>query len=279
MPDTSRPSEEALRDWIAFVAEAVLQSTYQVPVERARDFELLYGPCVQATRFASSFVALHDAGFSHEAGVLARSAFEHAVTAHWVYFTVGGLDRFATALATDAAAYRDELDDYLGNERGHAPGPAATKPKGLPPFGQMMWDLDSHSYLRTTYRSLSLRVHPTHSAVTGYLVRTKGGTELRHRPAQTEALFPSLYSCAISSMLSFALLQHIVDPAAAPGAVEEASVTLRLPPFLDDALQSDKRRFPDRWNPSRRWADPPQSSDRIRRSVGNSEMGLSWSEE
>lgn len=247
MPGIPRPTETALREWIAFVADAVVQPAYEVPAERARDFQLLYGPCVQASRFAASFVELYDSDFAHEAGVLARAAFEHAVTAHWVYFTVGGLDRYSKALMADITTYRNELDDYLGNARENDPEPATTTSKGLPPFGQMMWDLDSNSYLRTTYRSLSLIVHPTHSAVSGYLVRTDGGLELRHRPAGAANLFPALYSCAISSMLAFALLRHIVDPVTAPSLVEEKSVTLRLPPFLDDALQSEKRRFPDRW--------------------------------
>lgn len=174
---------------------------------------------MQASRFAGSFVELYDSDFAYEAGVLARAAFEHAVTAHWVYFTVGGLDRYSKALRRTS-----------------------------PPFGQMMWDLDSNSYLRTTYRWLSVIVHPTHSAVSGYLARTDGGMELRHCPAGAAKLFPALYSCAISSMLAFALLRHIVDPATAPSLVEEKSVTLRLPPFLDDALQPEKRRFPDRWS-------------------------------
>lgn len=247
MPETTRPSEEALREWISFVATTLPQPNYEVPVERARDFQLLYGPCLQASRFASSFLELHDSEYSHEAGVLARAAFEHAVTAHWVYFTVGGLDRFANALVTDAAAYGSELDAYLGNVRADEPR-RQTSAKGLPPFGQMMWDLDSHSYLRTTYRSLSLRVHPTHTAVTGYLVNTPSGTELRHRPDGSATLFPTIYSCAISSMLAFALVRHIVDPLTAPSLVEDASNSLRLPPFLDDALQSDKRRFPNRWS-------------------------------
>ncbi|GAA1230081.1 hypothetical protein JOF42_000348 [Microbacterium phyllosphaerae] len=248
MPDTIRPSEAALQEWITLVANALPQDTYEVPNERSRDFQLLYGPCMQASRFSASFVGLHVSDFSHEAGVLARAAFEHAVTAHWVYFTSGGLDRFASALVADAAAYRDDLDDYLGNMRPTDREFAAIKGKGLPPFGQMMWDLDSHSYLRTTYRSLSLRVHPTHAAVAGYLVHTDEGTELRHRPEGSAELFPALYSCAISSMLAYALVRHIIDPMTAPSLVEEASVALRLPPFLDDALPSEKRRFPDRWS-------------------------------
>lgn len=247
MPDSRRPTESALKEWIAFVADAVVQPSYEVPLERARDFQLLYGPCVQASRFVASFVELQESDFSHEAGVLARSAFEHAVTAHWVYFTEGGLDRFAYALTMDAAAYRDELDDYLGNARVDVSRLTDAKSKGLPPFGHMMWDLDSSSYLRTTYRSLSLRVHPTHSAVTSYLIRTEDGTELRHRPESSATLFPALYSCAISAMLAYALLRHIVDPTTAPSLVEDASVALRLPPFLDDALPTDKRRFPKRW--------------------------------
>lgn len=251
MNGNGRPADEDLQAWIAHVAKNLPRDNFTIPSESSRDFQLLYGPCLQAARFAESYVALSAAGFGHEAGALARAAFEHAVTAHWVYFVAGGVDRFTRSISREQVTYASHMQEYLGLPPIEVPNSAPPGGAGLPKFVDMMWDLDSHSFLRTSYRTLSLIVHPTHATVTNYLAVVENETQLRHQPEGASRQYPVLYTCAIASMLAYSLVEHIVDPLKARALVEEPSTSLRLPPWLDDALPSDRRRFPSRWNLAR----------------------------
>ncbi|HEX4402912.1 MAG TPA: hypothetical protein VHZ98_16445 [Galbitalea sp.] len=61
------PSERDLEEWTRHVAGVLTRDEFSVPVERARDFQLLYGFCIQAARFASNYLVLRDQGFEREA--------------------------------------------------------------------------------------------------------------------------------------------------------------------------------------------------------------------
>jgi len=240
---TSKPADAALKDWIRHVAEALPRDEFVVPKERSKDFLLLYGFCQQAARFALSYVLLSEQGFQREASTLARCSFEHAVTAHWVYFTQGGVERLGIDVNREFQGYYIAMSEYLGDDdmKELAGAHPTADGKGLPPFGQMMWDLDSGGFLRTSYRNLSLSVHPTHLTVSTYLEETDAGPHLRHEPRHG-AQYPTLYTTAISAMLAYSLMEYIVDPFNAKVIVEQPSNELRLPPFLHDALPDDKRR-------------------------------------
>mgnify|MGYP003631883692 CR=1 FL=1 len=242
-PNAEKPPAAELEDWIRKVADDLPRDEFIVPKERARDFQLLYGLCQQAARFASSYVLLSNQGFQREAAALARCSFEHAVTAHWSYFTEGGVERLAIDVNRDFKGYYMTMSEYLDDEefRKQAESHEAPDGKGLPPVSHMMWDLDSGGFLRTSYRNLSLSVHPTHLTVSTYLEETESGTQLRHEP-RGGAEYATLYTTAVAAMLAYSLVEYISDPLAAKVLVEGPSNKLRLPPFLHDSLPDKKRR-------------------------------------
>jgi hypothetical protein len=237
-----RPDEDALVEWIRHVAVSLPRDNFTVPSERAEDFLLLYGVCLQASRFGLAYLSLRETGFEREAQALARASFEHAVTAHWVYFTEGGPKRFGIAINRDFRAYFTSMGDWLDNAelRATAEKHPEAEGVGVPKFSQMLRDLGG-KFLVTTYRTLSLSVHPTHATVSGYLESVDGKTELRHEPRET-ATFPVLYSTAISSMLALSLIEHIVEPDAVAKLLDEPSERLKLPIYIHDELPEQIRR-------------------------------------
>lgn len=239
-----RPEEAALIDWICHVDATLPRPEFNIPSERAEDFLLLYGVCLQASRYARSYLTLREAGFEHEGHALARSAFEHAITAHWVYFIEGGIDRFGIDINRDFHAYFTAMGNYLDNDevRETLSKRPLLEGVGMPTFTQMMWDLDSGSFLKTSYRTLSLSVHPTHATVSRYIESVNGRPELRHEPRDGEQ-YPVLYTTAISAMLALSLVEYMVDPFNAKVMLDEPSERLRLPLFLVDAIPDSKRRF------------------------------------
>lgn len=242
-PSGEKPSVSELEDWIRRVAEELPRDEFVVPEGRAKDFLLLYGFCQQASRFASSYVLLSNQGFQREAAALARCSFEHAVTAHWAYFTEGGMERLGIDLNRKFKGYYIAMSTYLDNDQLRDEAEAHRSPdgSGLPKFTEMMWDLDSNGFLRTSYQNLSLSVHPSHLTLSSYLEDTETGTQLRHEP-RDGVQYPTLYTTAVAAMLAFSLLSHIADPFTTKVLVEEPSNHLRLPPFLHDALPDAKRR-------------------------------------
>lgn len=247
--ERTRPPEDELVEWIQFVARELPRDNFQVPKASSRDFLILYGMCLQATRFASSYLQLRSSGFEPEAASVARSSFEHAVTAHWVYFVKGGVDRLAIAINDQFRSYHLAMSDYLHDDelRAQVLERNTEAGKGMPPFGQIMWDLDSGAYLRTSYKALSQLVHPTHQTVSSYLEDTPDGTQLRQEP-RFAAGYATLYTVAISSMLAYSLMEYIVDPFGARVLVEEPASRLRLPPWLHDAIPDESRRVFNEWS-------------------------------
>lgn len=243
--ETKRPPKAALRSWIKEVASALPDAGYAIPGGRNRDFGLLYGPCIQASRFASSYLTLETAGFAYEGAAVIRAAFEHAVTAHWAYFTTGGIDRFAVAIDRSFTDHNMAMAKFLDNEElQDAVSSRPARPgKGLPTFTDRMRDLDSSKYLETTYRSLSLALHPTHAAVTGYLVTGPDHVELKPEPDPSRDNYPELHTAALSAMLAKSLLEHIINPERARTSLETVSTRLQLPPFIHDGLAESMRRF------------------------------------
>lgn len=239
-----RPDEAALIDWVRHVAVTLPRDNFNVPAERAEDFLLLYGVCLQSARFANSYLTVRESGFEHEGHALARSAFEHAVTAHWVYFVKGGTRRFEVDINRDFHAYFTAMGDYLNNDevREALSRHPIVEGKGLPSFTDMMRDLDADTlFLRTSYRTLSLGVHPTHATVSRYIESVDGRTELRHEPRDGSS-YPVLYTTAVSAMLALSLVEYIVDPDQAKAMLDEPSERLKLPILINDGIPHEKQR-------------------------------------
>lgn len=237
-----RPSDDALVEWIRHVEEALHRPIFTVRPEYAKDFEVLYGVILQSARYGIAFLRLREAGLHREAEALARAAMEHAVTAHWVFFTEGGLDRFAVAINADFRRYYEVMAEWLDDpalqekveEVSVYPG------RGMPKFTQIMNDFGG-SFLTTAYKSLSLSVHATHHTVLKYLEHGDGGVEVRTEARDANS-FPALYLTAISSMLALSLVEFMIDPSRAEELLDDASERLRLPIFIHSELAEEKRR-------------------------------------
>lgn len=122
-----------------------------------------------------------------------RCSFEHAVEAHWCYFVEGGIERLAVDVNRKFRRHYLQMSHYLDNEelRGEAEALRERTGKGLPKFTEMMTNLDSGDFLRTSYANLSLSVHPTHLTVSAYLASDNSTTSLRHE-AEVKVSYPTL---------------------------------------------------------------------------------------
>lgn len=238
-----RPDEADLVEWIRHVATALPRDNFELPAEHAEDFLLLYGICLQSARFADAYMTLRGTNHEHEGQVLARSAFEHAVTAHWAFFTKNGTKRLGVAVNRGFDDYFSSMSSYLDSDE--IRDTLAKRPvvdgTSVPKFTEMMWELDSGSFLKTSYRTLSLAAHPTHATVLKYIESVDGKTHLRHDPRDGSE-YPVLYATAISAMLALSLIEYMVDPLEARVLLDEPSERLKLPILLNDAIPSERRR-------------------------------------
>ncbi|WP_454111917.1 DUF5677 domain-containing protein [Microbacterium aurum] len=237
-----RPNDDALVEWIRYVEEALRRPEFTIRPEFATDFEVLYGVILQSARYGIAFLRLREAGLHREGEALARAAMEHAITAHWVFFTEGGRDRFAVQINTDFRRYYKVMAEWLEDAtlRQEVEEVSEYSGKGMPTFTQILSDFGG-SFLRTAYKSLSLSVHPTHHTVLRYLEHTDAGVEVRIEARDANS-FPALYLTAISSMLALSLVEFMIDPSRAEELLDEASERLRLPMFIHSELPEAKRR-------------------------------------
>ncbi len=105
---------------LAFIEEQetrLLGRAYDIKGTDAREFQVIYGVCAQAIRYAAAFAALHRAGRPREAVVLARQAIEHAATAQWAHFTEGGLKKLVTTIQATHLDFYSQMSTWLQNEQ------------------------------------------------------------------------------------------------------------------------------------------------------------------
>lgn len=237
-----RPDDDPLVEWIAFVDESLQRPEFTIRPEFAKDFEVLFGVVRQASRFGMAFLTLRESGMIREAEAVARAAMEHAVTAHWVFFTKGGLDRFVVAVNANFRSYYRVMAEWLEypDLTSKVEAVSEVTGSGMPNFTQIMTDFGG-KFLTTTYKSLSLSVHPTHHTVLKYLEHSEGRIEVRNE-ARDPTPFPALYITAIASMLTLSLIEYMTDPEAVAEKLDEPSERLRLPMFLHDELPNSKKR-------------------------------------
>jgi hypothetical protein len=173
--------------------------------------------------------------------MLVRAALEHAVTAQWVFYTVGGVDRMRHSgasdqfnLARDVGATERQLRDL---------GDAIPSGPGMPAWGQIVTDVDDPAgFIRQSYRVLSQIVHVTHSTIIdGLAVGEDGEVSLRMEPepaVEQEVLYALTGACLLAAWL----LAVMSGDTSEQQRLRERGVDLHMPWRLDHHLLDERRR-------------------------------------
>jgi hypothetical protein len=243
----SKPSEEHLRGWIAR-SWALLEAgeTLTVPAEKAAQFELLWGPCAQAVRYATAWATLSSTDHAHESDVLARSALEHAMTAQWCYFADDGVQRLRVKVEQEYHRYYGEMAEWQNMAEVQAAlarrsPPPPKRTKSLPNFtGTIVPMLDADNFLRASYRALSRSVHVNDSTVLGFLFQDGNSTGITPTPAVTNR-YPAAFVAATSAMLALSVIADHLDSNDLLRDLNRTSNDLQLPMFLDDDRSQQMR--------------------------------------
>ena len=211
----------------------------------ANEFMLLYGIIARTIRYADAYLLLVRDRHSAEAVVLARAALEHAITLQWIFVVQGGVDRFRVTSAHERKEHYSNLavwlDDHELAEEVEKLGPAPSGPR-LPPFMNMLRDLDKEKFLETSYHILSQQVHVTHSAVTSFIVPGDNEELYIKYDHDYSYSFQATYVVAAACMLARWVLARLTGDDALLEQLDKTSDDLTLPMTLLDSLALAKRR-------------------------------------
>lgn len=248
---TTLPDRAALRTFILrYIQSFTKHERYTIPSASNEEFIALFGLCSRVRRYAQGYLRLDKSGFGPEGTVLVRAALEHAITAQWAYCTPGGVDRLRVSMSIEQWRLAELLAQHSSNqelrERADALAEARLPGKGMPKFtSEIMPLLDAVSFLKQTYKVLSMAGHVTHAAALDHIVLDEEeGWSLREQP---EHLFEHevLYALAGFCMLSAWILARLEGSDEEIARLHEICQQLHVPWRLDTHLPSDQRRFPD----------------------------------
>ncbi|QIX54003.1 DUF5677 domain-containing protein [Rhodococcus sp. DMU1] len=241
----TKPDEAALETWIEqCVAHLRDAENFNVHRPHKDEFLLLYGVAARVMRYSDAYLRLLRCGFVSEAVVLARAALEHAVTLQWVFIMDGGINRFQVDVGHDRLEHYRNLAEWLNHqELAEAVVSLNAPPKGkrLPPFMNMLRDLDQEKFLETSYHILSQHVHVTHTAVTSFI---EPGTEELHIKYEQKYSYQyqATYVVAVSCMLARWVVAKLTDNPRLLELLDKTSDDLILPMTLIDNVNEKKRR-------------------------------------
>lgn len=206
------------------------------------DFLLLFGLLQRVRHLARCHMVLTKQGYGSVGRMLVRAAIEHAVTAHWVFFTQGGVDRLRVAIARDQL----ELALALGSEdQEHLTALSEAIPygKGLPKWTDIMRESDDPAnFLKQSYRVLSQTAHVTHAtAADAFSLSDSGELSLVMRP-EDQLEHEVLYALAGSCMLSAWLFAVMAEDKDEQVRLISWSRDLSIPWTISGNLPAEKRR-------------------------------------
>lgn len=235
-----------LEAWIADCANHLRESNgFRVSNARAEEFLLLFGLAGRTVRYSDAFLLLGRTNFGPEAVPLARAALEHAVTLQWAFIVEGGLDRFRVEVAHDRIAHYSAVAAWVGSD-GLASEVARLDPppagKRMPPFMNLLRDLDEGKFLETSYHVLSQQVHVTHAAVTSFLAASDGAPVSLVYEHEYPYRYEATYAVAAACMLARWVIARLTNDAALLEVLDHASDRLILPMNLLDQLPPGRRR-------------------------------------
>ncbi|QXF84302.1 hypothetical protein HBA53_24670 (plasmid) [Rhodococcus pyridinivorans] len=241
----SKPDETALEAWIdQCVAHLRDAEDFDVHRPHKDEFLLLYGVAVRVMRYSDAYLRLVRCGFVGEAVVLARTALEHAVTLQWVFIVNGGINRFQVDVGHDRLEHYRNLAVWLDHhELAEAVASLDSPPEGkrLPPFMNMLRELDQEKFLETSYHILSQHVHVTHAAVAQFLEQGTEELHIKYEPKYGYQ-YQATYVVAVSCMLARWVVAMLTDDPPLLELLDKTSDDLILPMTLIDNVEEKKRR-------------------------------------
>jgi hypothetical protein len=175
MTDSSRMSPR-IEAWLKFIEDRERHlhglDSFDVESEHQKEFQAVYGICVQAIRYAGSYAVLYRAGRSREAVALARQALEHALTAQWAHFEATGPEQLIDSYHHTRDRTFRAVTEYLGTPREEveeALRSMTTEGRRLPRVTGMIKAIDYRGMFHTTYLQQSQIVHVTSETVTAFM--------------------------------------------------------------------------------------------------------------
>jgi len=243
---TTRPTEPELEAWIEeCVAHLRDAEGFDVLSPHANEFLLLYGVIARTVRYADAYLVLCRAGYPSEAVTLARAALEHSITLQWIFIVQDGVDRFRVTAAHDRIKHYSNLADWLKNdELAEELAKLDPPPEGkqLPPFMDMVRNLDQEKFLETSYHILSQQVHVTHAAVTSFITPGEDG-ELHIQYDQDYGYqYQATYVTAAACMLARWVVARLTNNTELLNKLDSTSDELLLPMTLLDNVAPAKQR-------------------------------------
>ncbi|WP_043595341.1 hypothetical protein [Frigoribacterium sp. MEB024] len=175
MTNTSRMSPR-IEAWLKFIegreSHPHRLDSFEVDSEYQKEFQAVYGICVQAIRYAGSYAVLYRLGRSREAVALARQALEYALTAQWAHFEATGPEQLIDSYHHTRNRTFRAVTEYLGTPREEVEEALrcmTTQGRKLPRVASMIEAIDYRGMFRTTYLQQSQIVHVTSETVTAFM--------------------------------------------------------------------------------------------------------------
>ncbi|MFE6995050.1 DUF5677 domain-containing protein [Microbacterium sp. NPDC057659] len=224
----------------------------EVRKDRVRQFQMLFGLCAQVIRYAKGWKSLLSAGLPIEGRLLVRSAIEYAVTAQYVYLSVGGLDRLFKSAQSGQRELLARLHRYTGNGEYLDLAEAVDVPQagnGLPTIDQLFNIVDPEDVIfRQSYALLSQATHVTTTSLTQHYVVTGDDPrflQLNHHSEADTFRAQTTYTLALAVMAVTWIVAHVLGDQDTLVKLDQNSDDLRLPLRYDDSWPVNLRSFSD----------------------------------
>lgn len=217
---------------------------FDVLAVHSNEFLLLYGVAARIVRYSDAYLQLARSGFLGEAVVLARTALEHAVTLQWVFIVDGGIDRYRLEVAHERIEHYRNLAGWLESQQlAEAVADLEAPPEGkrLPPFMNMLRELDQDRFLEASYHILSQHVHVTHAAVASFVVPAADDLQLKY-DQDYGYRYQATYVVATTCMMARWVIAKLTDDRALLERLDRASDSMLLPMNLIESVPKNRRR-------------------------------------
>lgn len=229
---------------VLFLQYGKQEEAVTVETRHVEAFLPVYSLSQRVRRYARAYLKLERDGMGPAGRPLVRSALEHAVTAQWIFYVDGGVNRFKKSANLDQARFFRAItglpEDHPDVVEVFAMVPEG---KGMPPWEQIRKQMeDSTDFLASTYRVLSQSVHVTHGAYLDAIEVDEGNNvSLRDAPDDTAGR-AVMYTLAASCLLSWWLDAVCRGDHARLLKLQDHGHNLKMPWRLDQRLPAERRR-------------------------------------